>query len=503
MRYVPNAAQLKDWDAFTIRSQKISSWDLMERAARAFCDLALDWLKTNRPDISFDFLVLCGIGNNGGDGLAIARMLHDNGFSVKVRFVGNPSDGSPDFLRNRQLLPLPAVEIDDPNALRGERSSVIIDALFGSGLNRPLTGIFARVVEYINTTDAFRIAVDLPSGMMTDAASDGPVVQAHLTITFQTEKLAMLLPTSGSYTGELLTADIGLDNDFWRDRTNGYALSERVDFSTGRKTRKKFSHKGDYGHVLMLAGSHGKMGAAVLAARAALRTGCGWLTAGVPSCGADTLQATVPEAMVWADAEENELSSLPGLEKFSAIAAGPGIGTGPGAAAMLRKLLERADRPLVLDADALNIIAASGGLMAAIPAGSVLTPHPGEFRRLAGEWRDDFHRLRMLQDMASRTASWIILKGAHTAVASPEGRIFFNTTGTPWMATAGSGDVLTGVIVSLMAQGYPIGFAVQAGVFLHGRAGEMAAGKGHPILAGDIINALPQAWIWCFSDKVN
>ena len=501
MRYVPDAAQLNDWDAFTIRSQKISSWDLMERAARAFCDLALDWLKINRPDISFDFLVLCGIGNNGGDGLAIARMLHVYGFPVKVLVVGNPSDGSPDFRKNRKLLPFPAGEIDDPNVLHDESCSIIIDALFGSGLNRPLTGIFVRIVEYINTMDALRIAVDVPSGMMTDAPSAGPVVQADLTITFQALKLAMLLPTSGSYTGELLTADIGLDYDFWSDRAASHTLIGRADFSTGWKLRKKFSHKGDYGHALILAGSCGKMGAAVLAARAALRTGCGWLTAGVPSCGADTLQATVPEAMVWADAEENELSSLPGLEKFSAIAAGPGIGTGPGAAAMLRKLLERADRPLVLDADALNIIAASGGLMAAIPAGSVLTPHPGEFRRLAGEWRDDFHRLRMLQDMATRTASWIILKGAHTALASPEGRIAFNTTGTPWMATAGSGDVLTGVIVSLIAQGYPIGFAAQAGVFLHGRAGEIAAGKGHPIIAGDIIEALPEAWIWCFSNK--
>lgn len=498
MRKVPDAAQLKSWDEFTIRTQGISSWELMERASNTFCLRALEWLQKHGPGITLDFLVVCGTGNNGGDGLAIARMLHQKGFPVNVLVAGNPENGTEDFRTNLRLLPFAATVITESSVIPSIPASVVIDALFGSGLSRPVIGFTALVIQYVNQVNALRIAVDLPSGLMVDCPVDGAVVNADLTLTFQTEKLSLLLPETGSFAGDLEVLDIGLNTDYEQSIDSPFTMLERSDVAALRIPRRKFSHKGHYGHVLVVAGSQGKMGAAVLASKAALRTGCGWVTAHVPACGVDILQASVPEAMVSADKGITELSAVPDLNSFNAIAVGPGIGTGKDACGMLRNLLENARVPLVLDADALNILAGSGGLMAMVPRGSVLTPHPGEFRRLAGEWKDDFHRLRLLRELAASLGCWIILKGAHTAMAYPDGRVAFNTSGNAWMATAGSGDVLTGILVSLLAQGYPAASATLLSVFLHGRAGELASENCHPIVAGDLVRSIPGGWKSCF-----
>ena len=493
MDRIPDAAQLKMWDAETLRAQGLSSWALMERAAHAFIEVLR--MLPEFPKRTDHVLVVCGPGNNGGDGLAIARLLFQDGFSIRVVIPSDAAGGSVDFKENLRLLPadLPVLSISDftkHGTGRGQ-ADLIIDALFGVGLARPLEGEFADAVRAINAIQAHRISVDVPSGMRMDRPSEGPVVQAHRTITFQCEKLAFLLPENMEATGDVSVADIGLDPDFQMKLDSPYSLIRPRDIRQCLPLRKKASHKGNHGHALIIAGSLGKVGAAVLSTRAALRTGCGLATAQIPGCGYTVLQSAVPEALVMADKSDHEVSELCALGSFRAVAAGPGLGQGTGATRLVRQLLERVAVPLVLDADALNILAADSGLFHLLPEQSILTPHPGEFRRLAGDWKNDFDRLEMLRRFSSRSGAIVVLKGPHTAVAFPDGRVSFNTSGNPWMATAGSGDVLTGIIVSLLAQGRSPEEAALTGVFVHGAAGDRAAAAGHPLIAGDLIEALP------------
>lgn len=485
--------QIRDWDAFTISNEPVASIDLMERACRAF----VVWF-AERFNASRRIGVVCGTGNNGGDGLGIARMLKEWGYTVKVWVVWGEGKGSADFNTNLGRLEKAIPRFDvrrpaDPMDL-GE-CDIIIDGIFGSGLSRPADGIYAYAIEQINGAEATRVAIDIPSGLLADKPSAGAIVKAHYTVTFQSPKLAFYLPESYPFTGEWHVVDIGLAERFLDSATTTTYQIQRKDVRRIRKRRSRFGHKGDYGRAVIIAGGYGKMGAAVLCARAALRSGLGLLTMHVPGCGYNIVQTAVPEAMATVDPGTHAITELPDMNA-DAVGIGPGIGTAQATALAFRHFLEGHRKPMVIDADALNILAANPGMMDLVPPLSLLTPHPREFERLAGPWTDDFARLNLVRDFARRHNVIVVLKGAYSTIASPDGNIYFNPTGNPGMATGGSGDVLTGILTGILAQGYtPLETAIM-GVYLHGRAGDIAeVDKGtEGLIASDLIEYLPQAF---------
>ncbi|MEE4178443.1 MAG: NAD(P)H-hydrate dehydratase [Bacteroides sp.] len=493
-----DAPQIRQLDAYTIANEPISSIDLMERAARQ-CFLRIK--KLLRPGM--DIKIFCGMGNNGGDGLAIARMLAGSGHSVSVFKVIHTKKASPDFLINEDRLKKvrksKIIEIkEDKDFHEISKNDLIIDALFGTGLNRPLKGLPARVVQHMNQSEAFVVSIDLPSGLFCEDNRRNDykkVVRAKLTLTFQLPKLALLLPGNAPFSGHWEMLDIGLHpNAIEAVETRNYYL-QAEDIRSFYKPRQRFDHKGHFGHALLLAGSYGKAGSAVLAARAALRTGAGLLTVHLPSGLVPIMQTSLAEAMCVAD-EAHSIITHPGdVSAYNAIAIGPGLGKDPQTANALKFLIQNTPNPMVLDADALNILAENPTWLSFLPGGSVLTPHPKEFERLAGKYADDYERLEIARAFSLKYQVYLVLKGAHTAVICPDGRIFFNATGNPGMATAGSGDVLTGIILGFMAQRYtPIQSAL-AGVFIHGLAGDLAASRfGYEsLIAGDIVSNLPKA----------
>lgn len=494
MLKIPNIEQIRSWDAATISRKGISSFDLMERAAAAFVEVFVQHNPVG------PVLAVCGKGNNGGDGLAVLRKLQERGYSCAALIIDGDSKASIDFKKNLEhaegRFPFRLVSTSDQ--INFSTAPVIIDALFGSGLSRRPEGLFADGIQAINQSGKKIVAIDIPSGLLADQPTEWPVVQADETITFQTPKLAFLMPFGITHIGKLFVADISLDTDFYKEYSSSHLLIQEDDVRNWILPRKVNAHKGDFGHALIMAGSYGMMGAAVLASRAALQSGAGKVTAAVPACGYEIMQASVPEVMTLTDSSRTSLSVVPDLEKYQAIGIGPGIGMSSETVKCLMSLIERSSIPMVFDADALNIIAAHSSLLLALPANCILTPHPGEFRRLVGDWKDDFERLRLLHQFSKRTKAVVVLKGACTSIAVPSGEVYFNTTGTPFMATAGSGDVLTGMIVSFLAQGLDPVKATVAAVYLHGLAGEEASAGQHPILAGDIISSIPKAWIRLF-----
>ena len=488
---IPNRSQIKEWDSITISKNGIKSVDLMERAANAF----VSWFTSEFPVC--DVVAFCGRGNNGGDGLAILRLLHQKGYSCSAVVVGKDEKETPDFRINlesgRSLFSVK--EISSFEGFSLSNPSIIIDALFGTGLTRQPEDTFAGAIDVINSSGKKIVSVDIPSGLLTDSVTTWPVVQANHTVTFQAPKLSFLLPAGLNYTGKLEILDIGLDADFEKSIDTNYFISGADDFGTVFSPRVVNAHKGNFGHGLIMAGSHGMMGAAILSVRSALKSGAGKVTAAVPGCGYGIMQTAVPEALVHADSADRIITELPDLNPYTAIAFGPGSGTARDTEKCLIRLLEEAVVPVVIDADGLNMIASNSAYKQLLNSQTILTPHPGEFRRLAGPWKDDFDRLKVLKEFSAETRAVIVLKGARTSVAFPDGQVFFNSTGNPFMATAGSGDVLTGIILSFLSQGNSIKTSVLAGVFLHGKAGEIASGGVHPIMAGDITDAIPAAWI--------
>lgn len=490
-----NTQQIREVDAHTIRYEPISSIDLMERASRAF----VDWFALH-IDIKSKVAVVCGTGNNGGDGLAIARMLHEWDYQIKVFILQGGTSESLDFKTNLEKLPhrIEVVRVgDEKRAPSFDGCEVIVDAIFGSGLSRPPAGLYAQAIEHMNRADAMRIAVDIPSGLMADSHSSPPIVRAHYTISFQIPKLAFMLPEANAFTGEWVLVDIGLDKEFIRQTSTQYFYTKSKDIRRILRPRSKFDHKGTFGHALVIAGSLGRMGAAVLAARASIRSGVGLLSVCIPGCGYTILQAAVPEAMAIVDENANIFSSPPDLGSYSTLGIGPGLGQDKKTVKAIEKTLERFDKPVVLDADALNILASNRHLLGLVPPGSVLTPHPKEFERLTGSWKDDFEGLEMQKQLAVSLRSIVVLKRAHTSIATEKGVIYFNSTGNPGMATGGTGDVLTGVITGLLAQKYTPHEAAVAGVYLHGLAGDLAAARCgfDSLIASDVIDHLPAAFI--------
>ena len=492
MLKILNVRQIKALDDYTILHKPIASIDLMERACLAFVQLFVTMF-----DASKKIEIVCGTGNNGGDGLGIARILHDWGYSVTVWIVRGPAKETEEFKINLSRIP-EKIKVSDflVSTKPGIFSShVLIDAIFGSGLSRPTDGIYEHAIKMINECKAERIAVDIPSGLFADKHSTGTIVKADYTISFQLPKLAFMFPESHQYVGKWSTVDIGLDKSFIKDAETSYYFLAPKSVKKILKHRSTFDHKGDYGHGLLIAGSYGKIGACILAARASLRAGIGLLTVHIPKSGNSILQSTVPEAMTSMDKNNEIFSDCPSFESFTVIGIGPGLGCAEETVIALKKVMA-SGKAMVIDADALNMISAHPPMIQEIPEGSILTPHPKEFERLVGSWKDDFERLEKQLKFAKETKSVIILKGAHTSIASPDGTVFFNCTGNPGMATGGSGDVLTGILTGLLAQKYLPKETAILGVYLHGLAGDMAAReKGmNSIIASDLIDFLPAAF---------
>lgn len=494
-----SAEEIRLWDQYTIRHEPISSIDLMERAAGK----CVDWLEENGY-VENAFSVFCGKGNNGGDGLAIARLLAIKNYPVVVHILEFGHKGTEDFQVNlARLHQYPQVDIrfiqTEENFHPLSNNEIIIDALFGSGLNRGIEGVTAGLIGHINESGCRIIAIDMPSGLFVDRSSLGnTIIKAGHTLSFQTYKAAFLFPENADYTGEIHLLDIGLHNDFYHSVHSPYELTDDAIIHSIHKPRKRFTHKGNYGHALLIAGSYGKIGAAVLSSKACLRSGVGLLTTHLPRGGYEILQTTVPEAMLTADLHLYHITRIEDdLTKYEAIGIGPGIGTAPETKMMLREVFDAYRHPVVLDADTLNIISMQKDLFKLIPPGSILTPHPKEFERLFGQSANEFDRVRLALQKAKELNSVIVLKGHHSLIATPDGKGFFNSTGNAGMATAGSGDVLTGVLTGLLAQGYGSVETAILGVYLHGSAGDLAAKEisMEAMIAGDIIEHLGNAFM--------
>lgn len=484
-------------DSYTVEHEPILSVNLMERAARRLFDTIKERYEGRR------FIVLAGPGNNGGDAIATGRMLILAGYEVDI--VLPKSEGlSPDTQTNRDRLQhlrqARVIELDKGGLLpEPDPSCVVIDGLFGSGLNRPLSGVFLELVRIVNSWNAEVIAIDIPSGLMGESnAGNNPegIIRATRTYTFQFPKLSFLFPENEQFVGEWEILPIGLHQKKMAEMQTPWYLTEKEEVKAILPRRPKFAHKGNFGHDLLIAGSFGRMGAAVLAARACLKTGAGLLTVQLPNKTCHVMHCSVPEAMVSIDRSDIMFTEFPPLDPFKAVGVGPAIGCKPNCVRAFSDLLDNiGERSLVVDADAITILASEQSLLSKLPKNTVLTPHPGEFRRLVGDWNDDFHRLEKAVEFSATHKVVLVLKGAYTAVISPDGSCYFNPTGNPGMATAGSGDVLTGIILSLLGQGIAALDAARAGAYIHGLAGDMAMEEeGEAALtASDIIGYLGKA----------
>lgn len=494
-------SQIREADAYTIKNEPINSIDLMERAAGN----CYKWLaKRIRKEQTFS--IFCGLGNNGGDGLVLARLLAKNNFKVVVYIIRHSENCSADFKINEEkLLKIKNISIINIttiaqlNEISFPEPSVIIDAMLGSGLNKPISGLIKEVVELINKTKAIIISIDIPSGLFGEDNTDNDyqaIVKADYTLTFQFPKLSFLFAENNVFVGDWQVINIDLHPEFIEKINSDYFLLKEIEIKQKLKPRNKFSHKGNYGHAMLISGSYGKMGAAVLSSKAALKAGAGLLSVHIPECGYSIIQTSVPEAMVSIDDSKHIISDNIKIENVQAIAIGPGIGMHEETAKTVKLLIQNCDIPLIFDADAINILAENKTWLSFIPRNSIFTPHPKEFERLTGKTSNSFERLQLQREFAIKHASYILVKGAYTSIACPDGKIFFNTTGNPGMATAGSGDVLTGILLGLLSQGYSSLDTCLLGVYLHGLSGDIAAQREsqEAIIAGDIISNIGKAY---------
>ena len=491
--------QLKELDKYTMEQEPIASIDLMERAAQALTEAII-----RRWDTSHPIVVFAGPGNNGGDALAVARMLSQKSYHVEVFLFNTKGRLSEECQTNLHRLKtcgsIYFTEIStqfDPPILT--ENHVVIDGLFGTGLNKPLNGGFAAVVKYINASKATVVAIDIPSGLMGEDNTYNirpHIVRADVTLSIQLPKLSFFFPENEEIVGEWELLDIGLKQSYILAAESPYSILEEELIRSLIKPRKRFAHKGSFGHGLLIAGSYGMAGASILSAKACLRSGIGLLTVHVPIYNHDLLQTTVPEAIVQTDIHERYYAEPVDLSKYKALAIGPGLGQEEDTALAMMEQIQASNIPVVLDADAINILSSHRNWLSRLPKQSILTPHLGELERLTGKCMDTYERLTKVKELAAYLHSYIIVKGAWTIIVTPDGRCFLNPTGNPGMATAGSGDVLTGILLALLAQGYSQEEACQLGVYVHGLAGDIAAETMSQMgmTSGDIIAALPQAW---------
>jgi ADP-dependent NAD(P)H-hydrate dehydratase / NAD(P)H-hydrate epimerase len=503
-----SAAQIREGDAFTIKHEPIKSTDLMERAG----EKCFDWIYDNAPKIfpankeerDWVFNVFCGVGNNGGDGLVVARLLNKNGYDVKVFVAEFSEKQSSDFQVNYEKIKKSKIAIthikkpaDIPII---EAGSMVIDAIFGTGITRKVEGVTSEVIKAINQSECMVVSIDLPSGLMDADNSENDIssiIKANYTLALEFIKLAFLFPENESFVGVCKLIKIGIHAAFIESVATTNFLTEEWDIQQLLKSRSKFSHKGSFGHTLIVAGSYGKYGAACLSAKGALRSGAGLVSVLAPKSGMQVIQSSVNEAMFVSAEGEDFLCGNFDTTGFDSIAIGPGIGTNSETPLFLRNLLTNTKVSMVLDADALNLLASDNKLLTLVPENSILTPHTGEFKRLAGDWTNDYERFQKQISFSQKHKVYVVLKGAHTSVSCPDGKVFFNSTGNSGMATAGSGDVLTGIIASLLAQGHEPKSAAIIGVYLHGHAGDIALWDTgfEAMLASDIINCLGKAFL--------
>ena len=488
-------SQIKAADDYTIQNEPISSIDLMERAATE----CFEWFIT-KYNTNDTVAVFCGVGNNGGDGLALSRMLIDAGWKVKTYIVEFSNNYSLDFTVNYKRLEKSSSirHIIDFDTIPDVEDDIVVDAIFGLGLSKPPRGFTRDLIKDINSCEAKVVAIDMPSGLYADVETidKEAIIRSDYTLTFQSVKLSLLLPEYSEFSGEFEVLDIGLHPDFIKNEEAHYHYTEKKGVLGIYKKRTKFSHKGTYGHSLLVGGSSGKIGAILLATKAAVKSGSGLVTSLIPKCGYQILQTAVPEAMVLIEGD-NYLNSLYYSIDPSAIGIGPGLGTVVGTTELLKRFLKENNAALVIDADALNLISSHSELLSMLPEGAVLTPHPKEFERLVGRWNNDYEKLKLATEFAINYQVILVLKGAHTAIFMPNGKVYFNSTGNSALATGGSGDVLTGIITSLISQGYSNVDASILGVYLHGLTADIAIKENHSIesfSATNIIDYLGEAF---------
>ncbi|UPQ75933.1 NAD(P)H-hydrate dehydratase [Chryseobacterium nepalense] len=482
------AEQIRDCDQYTIKNEPVSSVQLMERAAES----CVEWISEN-CNHHRNFVVFCGSGNNGGDGFAIARMLYQKGFDIdvfthtKAKFS---SDAQENFRHIKEISGITVREFKEVFNYRFDSRTVIIDALFGTGLSRSLDGDMKNLVEFLNQKKNIKISIDLPSGLLADAVSDSDsvVFMADYTLSFQFWKKSFLHAETGKFAGRVQVLDIHLSQDYIDEtETEDFVIDDEI-IKTIFKIRSEFSHKGTYGKVNIIAGSYGKMGAAVLSTRSALKTGAGLTFTLAPKCGYEILQTSDPEAM-FIEGGKDCIESFD-VDETAVCGIGPGIGTHEKTATSLLKFLKSYSKPLILDADALNIIAQDPASLNLIPKKSIITPHPKEFERLFGKTKNSFERTELAKSKSRELQIYIVLKDHHTQIVTPEGKVFYNITGNSGLAKGGSGDILTGIITSFLAQQYTEQEAAVLGVWFHGKAAEFASEKHskESMLPSDVIN---------------
>lgn len=500
-----SAEQLYQADKITVEKQGISSLELMERASTQI----FNWLHQRMQGAQVPIHIFCGIGNNGGDGLALGRILINSGYKVHVYIANFTDKRSKCFLINYGKIK--DITKNWPVLMSGEKDfpeihpdDIIIDALFGIGLNRPIDGWVKQLVQYLNEQKAFKLSIDIPSGLSANEPLLDPeaVVRANHTLTFQTPKLSFFLPETGRFVPYFEALDIGLDQQFLMETQPIARVIIKPQAQTFYKQREKYAHKGDFGHALLITGSKGKIGASVLASGGVLRAGAGLLTVHIPGCGYDIVQTALPEAMVITDVNQDHFTQLKLDFEPSAIGLGMGLGQHEASAKAMKELFESTKTNYLIDADAINLIANHNDLKGALPKLSVLTPHPGELRRLLGEWKNDYEKLEKTRKFSKEHDVIIVIKGANTITVYQDD-MFINSTGNPGMATAGSGDVLSGIITGLLAQSYEPLIAAIFGVYLHGSAGNLVAQEiGYEaMIASDLSKNLGKAYLELFKQE--
>lgn len=497
-------AQIYEGDKLTTERQQISSTDLMERAGTQI----FNWLHMRMQGAQVPIHVFCGIGNNGGDGLVLARHLITSGYNVKTYIVNCSDKRTKDFLINYDRIKTVTKEwpvmlscgTDFTEIVIDERD-IIVDAVFGIGLNRQPNEWVTQLFQWWRTTKAFTLSIDIPSGLYTDKAveDENAVVHAGYTLSFQSPKLVFFLPATAKFTVQWEVLDIGIDRDYLMQTETEVELISKYEVLPLYKPREKFAHKGDFGHVMILGGSYGKIGAVNLASRAALSVGAGLVTAYVPKCGYQSLQTSLPEAMVVTDENDTLISNIRFDINPNVIGVGVGLGTSDETNKAFDDFLKENKRPLVVDADGLNLLSKKKALLKLLPSKTVLTPHPKELERLIGKWSDDFEKLEKTKALSKKYDVIILIKGANSITVYKD-KLYINTTGNPGMATAGVGDVLTGMISGLIAQGYEPLAATVFGVYLHGRSADISLEDyGYQsLLASHIIETIGEAYIDLF-----
>ncbi|MBK0382794.1 NAD(P)H-hydrate dehydratase [Pedobacter sp. SD-b] len=482
------AAQTKEADHYTVINEPIRSSELMERASKAFVKLFIEKLSDRKKKI----LIFCGKGNNGGDGLAIARLLIDEGYTFVKIFIAEISEKSTeDFELNLERLQLKDTSIfyfKTAEDIEYQECDILIDALLGSGLNKPLEKEWEKLVKKINKFSGYKIAVDVPTGMPCEGELfNDIIIKSDLTITFQRPKLNFLLPISSPYIKEWKVVNIGLDENYIQSTSSPYYWFWKGDVQNYIKARQPFEHKGMLGHALIIAGNDETMGAALISSEACVKCGAGLTSAMIPKTGLRALNARVPEAMF---TNKEKLGNLD-WDKFKVIGIGPGLGSNDDSLSLLKTVLKNFKNPMVIDADAINMIGENQDLLKSVPKNSVFTPHMKEFDRLFGTHDSWWKRIETALKKSVDHQIYIVLKNRYTMIFTPQGICYFNSSGSPAMASGGMGDALTGIITGMISQGYSIEKAVQLAVFSHGFAGEQLAQKMYVVPATSLIKNMP------------